>query len=269
MIDLSELKEHINNKGKIVLRPSSLQQFISCPMQWFRGALLQDYRRPKSASEAGSSLHKGAEVGYSEKITTGALPPVSVIKDAIRDEWKTRNENEDIEFADGEDYDSVQAELIEDADLYYPTMQVTNPIAVETRYTFDIDHPIFSSVSGSIDIDLQGGLADIKRTNRATTTTKYLLQQSIYAWLKNESGNLCVEAFIHNVVKNKKAEVMSLNLNIEYAKYVVNTILDVTREFWETGNKNLFRGSNPISNYLCSPQWCGYWEKCDAIKHLR
>lgn len=271
LIDLAQLKEYVNTNGKLVLRPSGLQQFINCPIQWFQASLLHNYQRPAAAAEAGSSLHKGAEVGYTEKIKTGKLPPLSVVTDATVEEWKLRNENGDIEFKDGQDYSKIETELVQDITNYHSeVMQECNPLAVETRYSFDIDHPIFSAISGTIDIDLEGGLADIKRTSKSigNNTAKYILQQSIYAWLKGENGKLCVSGEIHNVVANKDSKVVPLNFNINYAKFIVNQILDVTRDFWETGNVNLFRGSSPVSNYLCSPNWCGYWNSCHYVKEL-
>lgn len=272
MINLDELKDKIENNGKIVLRPSSLQQFINCPAQWFRASLMQDFQIPKAAAEAGSALHRGAEVGYTEKIASGNNPKLDTITDAIRDDWEARNSEYEIIFQDGETKDSIQADLITDAKTYYPVMLETSPVAVETRYTLEIDHPIFSAVSGTIDIDLDGGLADIKRTNKKVTPSmlpKYMLQQSIYAFLKRTSGKSCMKAEIHNVAKGIGSNVLDLELNINYARSVVNSILETTASFWETGNTNLFRGCNPMSNFLCSSKWCGYWEQCPYVKDLR
>lgn len=269
MLLLEKVKEFVAENGKVALRPSSLQQFINCPLQWAMGALLHDYRKPKAASEAGSSLHKGAEVGYAEKIKTGKLPPLSVVTDAVRDEWKARNEADEIIYPADEDYNSIQAELIQDTATYYPIMVETTPKAVEKRYSFDIDHPIFSGVSGVVDIDLVNGIADIKRTSKKTTAAHYLLQQSTYAWLKSVNGDICIDVTLHNVVKTKQVTLIPVDVNVDYAKYIINTILDVTEEFWNTGNTMLFRGSNPVSNYLCSPKWCGYWGECQHVKFLR
>lgn len=271
MIDVEEVKEFINNNGKVTLRPSSIQQFLNCPAQWFRGAVLRDYQKPSAAAEAGSSLHKGAEVGYEEKIKTGRLPPLSVVTDAVNEEWKQRNEELDITYNKGETFENFQTELIGDISTYYTKiMPETQPIAVEKHYEpIKLEHPIFSNIGGTIDIDLEGGLADIKRTKVKSSAPKYVLQLSTYALIKQHNGALCVNADIHNVVRGKDVNVFKLDINIDYAKFVINEILDTTREFFETGNPRLFRGSSPNTNYLCSPKWCGYWDKCEYVKHIK
>ena len=83
------MQDNLKNNGKFVIRPSAIQQFINCPAQWFRANIVGDFIKPAAAAEAGTALHKGAEIGYTEKIKTGNLPPVSVLTDVVVEEWKT------------------------------------------------------------------------------------------------------------------------------------------------------------------------------------
>ena len=269
-IDVDELKEKIQNEGKLILRPSGLQQFLGCPSQWFRAGLLNDFQRPAAAANAGTALHKGAEEGYKDKIATGSLPPISFLTDVVAEEWKKLNEENDMEYAKGEDYHTYESDLIKGMkDYYKDLMPETDPIAVEKRYTVSLDHPVFEAVSGTLDIVLDRGVVDLKHTKRKTDASKYTLQQSTYTFLRQASGEVCNFNEIHNVIRGKGTERLALAPKVDYAKYVINQILDVTEKFYETGDTNLFRGTNSHAYFLCSPQWCGYYSKCPHVKDLR
>lgn len=264
------MQDNLKNNGKFIVRPSAIQQFINCPAQWFRANVIQDPRKPAAAAEAGTSLHKGAEVGYTEKIKTGNLPPLSVLQDVVVETWKVCNSEQEVEFKDGETYQSYESDLLLGISEYHKiVMPDTNPKAVEKRYSIPIDSPVVCEVGGTIDIDLPEGLADIKMTNKKATLQKYVLQQSTYALLKEHNGEKCDFAEIHSVVRKKSAEKLELNVQKEYARTWVNTIIDTLEKFNDTGDVNLFRGSNPVSNFLCSSSWCGYWDKCPYVKGLR
>lgn len=267
-IDWEAFKESIETYGKLVIRPSGVQQFISCPAQWFRVHVLKDFQRPSAAASLGTSLHKGAEVGYEEKINTGKLPPLSVLEDAAVYTWKACNE-QDLEYNEGESFNTMQNDLLTGINSYYNEVMVsTTPQAVEQRYTIEIDSPIVESISGTIDIDLPNGLADIKVTKKKTTASKYIVQQSLYALLKEHNSEPCQKASIHNVVRGKSVEVLDLQLSKDYVKRWVNIIIDTLEKFDETKDPLLFRGCSPTSNFLCSPNWCGYWNICPFVKGL-
>ena len=135
-IDVDELKrkEKIQNEGKLILRPSGLQQFLGCPSQWFRAGLLNDFQRPAAAANAGTALHKGAEEGYKDKIATGSLPPISFLTDVVAEEWKKLNEENDMEYLKVKTYHTYESDLIKGMkDYYKDLMPETDPIAVEKK----------------------------------------------------------------------------------------------------------------------------------------
>lgn len=269
-IDAQELKEKIKEEGKLIMRPSSLQQFLGCPSQWFRSSLLNDFQRPAAAANAGTALHKGAEEGYKAKIKTGELPPVSFLTDVVAEEWRKINDETELEFGKNESYDTYEKDLIHGIKEYYKElMPNTNPIAVEKRYTVAIEHPIFESVSGTVDIVLDRGIVDLKHTNSKTNAAKYVLQQSTYTFLRQANDEVCNFNEIHNVVRGKNAERLALAPKVDYARYIINQVLDLTERFWETEDPSLFRGTNTYAYFLCSPQWCGYWSKCPHVEGLR
>jgi len=268
-VDLEELKDKIKNEGKLRLRPSSLQQFLGCPFQWYQAQIRGDFQRPAAAAVAGTSLHKGAEMGYKDKIKLGQLPPVSFLTDVVAEEWKKLNEENDFEYGKGEDYYTYENDLIKGMkDYYEDLMPITDPIDVEKRYTVKLDHPVFEDISGTLDIVLDRGVVDLKHTKRKTSPDKYVLQQSTYTWLRQQNGEVSNFNEIHNVIRGKGVERLALAPKIDYAKNVINQILDVTEKFYETGDPALFRGTNKYAYFLCSKDWCGYYSKCPFVQGL-
>lgn len=256
--------------GRKRLRPSSLQQFVACRYQYYQAQILNNFQKPNAAAKAGNSVHVASEVGFSEKIKTGELPPLSVVIDAATDEWKKLNEAELI-YAKGETFETYEKDIIKGTeDLYDDTMKRINPIAVEKSYKFDLgDHPVFSAIAGSVDIVEARGIRDIKFTKRKTNASKYVLQQSTYSLLRNRNGEINNTAMIDNVVRNKEVHELPLAIKEDYARYVINDILEVTKKFHETGDESIWTGTNPHVFFLCSPQWCGYWDICPHIAGLR
>ena len=268
-VDVEELKEKIKQEGKLRLRPSGLQQFLGCPFQWYQAQLRENFQRPAAAAVAGTSLHKGAEVGYTDKINTGSLPPVSFLTDVVAETWKEINEEQDLEYGKGEDYYTYESDLIKGMkDYYEDLMPITDPVAVERRYTVKLDHPVFEDISGTLDIVLDRGVVDLKHTKRKTNPSKYVLQQSTYTWLRQQNDEVSNFNEIHNVIRGKGVERLALAPKIDYARNVINMILDTTERFLETGDPMLFRGTNSHSYFLCSKQWCGYYSKCPFVKGL-
>lgn len=269
-IDIDMIKEKIRDEGKLVLRPSSLQQFLGCPFQWFQGAIENNFQRPAAAASAGTALHKGAEEGYRDKIKTGALPPISFLTDVVAEEWRKLNDEQDLSYSKDETYEKYESDLVKGMkDYYKDLMHETNPIDVEKRYTVNIEHPIFESVSGTLDIVLDRGVVDLKHTKQKTNANKYVLQQSTYTWLRQANGEVCNFNEIHNVIRGKGTERLALAPKVDYARYIINQILDTTERFWQTGDPTLFRGTNSHSYFLCSEGWCGYYNECPHVKDLK
>lgn len=269
-VDLDLLKEKVSKEGKLILRPSSIQQFLGCSSQWFRSSLLEDFQRPAAAANAGTALHAAAEVGYNEKIAVGALSPLSALTDVAVEEWKKMNQENDLEFSEGESYHTYEKDLVTGITEYYPVMEITDVIATEKRYDITVtDHPVFKGVGGTIDLILDNGIADIKFTKRKTTVEKYLLQQSTYTLLRERHSETVNSNVIHNVIRSKNVEILPLRINTKYAEYVIRQILATVKAFWDTGEESLFRGTNSSAYFLCSESWCGYWTKCPHVSHLK
>lgn len=277
------LRERIKNKiekeGKIVLRPSSIQQFVRCPHQWMRVHLLGEKVVPAAAARAGNALHSAFEYGFTVKKDKGELPSLDEILDIAVQEWKKLNQDEELKYNEGESYLDYEADIIRGVTKYYEEMMpYIEPVMIEQRFTVEIDNPIIEAFSGSADLVVKQGktlhLVDYKFTKRATNASHYLLQQNSYVWLARENGVNLKSSVLHNIVRpttrsDVKINVLEVEFKEKYLKFWVNMMLDALKEFYENGTGLLKGGSDPVTNYLCSPKWCGFWNECPFVEGLR
>jgi len=250
---------------KLTIRPSSISTFVGCNYKWFRQHILGEPMIPNVRMTAGTAVHKGAEVGYTEKIKSGSLPPVSVLKDAAIEEFhkKLKEDEPEMEDTRPEDWERV---ILTDIDLYKPTMEVTQPKKVEERYEIPLGSPVVEKVAGTADIVLDGAIADIKTTARKAVPTHYTLQLSVYALLASRVDNEdYTKAIIHNIVHEKAVHVLPLRLNVPQARFVVNTLIDKIEAYYNDAApaEVLFSG-NPASP-LCSEKYCNYYKVCPFV----
>lgn len=267
-------------QGKTNLRASTVEQFVRCPYQYFQFHVMgKQKRRPSAAAYLGTSVHKGMEVGLTEKIKTGALPPKSVVLDAAHEEWMNLSSDEDIEYNENsnENFSTVDEAVVTGAGIYYEELMPTiQPTATERVLVKPIDHPIFANIQGSIDIEEERGVSDLKVTKDKTQGAKHVLQLSVYGYLRQEEGTPVSYANIDNVIKGRKlgsskmrTARLAVKANADFAKFWIDKILETTAEFHVTGNENLFRGTSPSNSFLCNPNWCTLWDECPYVAGYR
>ena len=265
--------EEQSEQGKIVLRASGMQQFMNCRHQWYNVNILGHKSKPASALSVGTSVHKASEVGFTEQIITGRLSPLSVCEDAAMETWHEEvDKYPDMELREGETFSSLET-IIRDGTkaLYEDIMTIRKPTFVEKRYRKELTHPIVAAIQGTLDIGFENTHSDIKVTAKKTTPMNYIAQQSTYAFLRQDAGEqLDPFAEIYNVIKGKStALILDMPIKPTYAKFIINSILDVTEDFYMTGDESLFFGTSPTTWYLCSPSWCGFWDICPYVEHLK
>lgn len=255
---------------KIILRPSSIQQYINCKAQWFNVHIMGMKTPPAAAANAGTSVHFGAEVGYREKIANGNLPPLSVVLDAAVETWQETVKQGELTYGEGETPEKCEHDIVRGMEDYYNDIMTTcDPIAVEKRYTYNLDHPMVESLSGTLDIVVERGVRDIKFTKKKSTASHYILQQSTYGLLRELNDEKVTHLGIHNVIRGKEAVEFAMPYKPEYAKFWINRILDDLEKFHQTGDESIFQGTSPTTYYLCSEKWCAFYDQCKFVEGLR
>lgn len=264
---------------KLDLHPSGVNGFFDCSYKWFRDNLHNPIRRVGTAAHFGTGLHKSAEVFYKETIakqqwqnynTAYADVAIESFRENIKD-----SEPDDIKDVDIND---LESELVNLSKAYINNASTLDsiPQSVENSYTLELakDENIDININGTLDIEYSDSISDIKTMNRLNNPSKYLIQQGIYAILKESANkdNEVKDLKIHRVVRAKQhIDSISILGNTKnpfttiqdiktYCKQSIDTIAKTLKEFDKTGNEILFRG-NPNS-LLCGEKYCPYYKEC-------
>jgi hypothetical protein len=263
------------NVAEIIVRPSSLDTFLGCSYQWARVFLGGQVTIPNSRAVLGTGIHGGAESIWSDARLGKSKDAINLAaaKDAALECFNQEVEQFGIAYGDDEDESTITSELINGVDAFYedivPYAEI--PTHIEHRFTLGISgHPLIKAVSGTVDylashVKTQ---ADIKTSKRKSNPSSHIIQQSTYKILAEHEGHSVEHIQIHNVVmtKNPVGEILLLEPNVEQAKYVINTLLDVTELVMteQIRPEVLFRG-NP-KYMFCSNKYCTLHSTCPFVR---
>lgn len=252
--------------GKIIIRPSSISTFMNCPYKWYLHNVQGVPMIPNVKMVAGTATHKGAEVGYTEKIKTGKLPPESVMKDAAVEEFHRQLKEEEAKVEEDEDVNEYEKIVVENIDLYKPAMEATQPKSVERHFKKPVESEMVEALEGTADIIGERLVIDIKTTLRKAVPKDYTLQLSAYALLAEAEGIVVTMAKIHNIVNGKAFYELPLKLEKERAQFLIDNLIRSVDEVLVKGvdPELVFRG-NPTS-FLCSEKYCTHYKECKFVK---
>lgn len=266
---------------KTDLHPSSIGSFFECSYRWYRDNLFKPIRRIGIAAHLGTSIHKAAETYYSESIKEKQWAKVRddykcVAIDTFRERLK---DDEPIDIKEV-NLNDIEKSIATNSKNYLENSKKLNrdklPIAVEKSYTVKINSPVIEQIHGTLDIVGDNYISDIKTMSKVKNPKSYILQQGVYAFMRQKAGEDVKDLYIHRVVVPKGyTDCVSIidNLDnpftpidaiIERSKSYVEMIVKTVNEFHKTGNELLFRG-NPES-ILCSPKYCAYYDECKYKK---
>ncbi len=259
----------INNEA-LRIRPSAVESFYGCAYQWGKNFLEGISSIPNSRAAIGTAIHAGAEVMWNEAIAKGEKDPnLSMMTDAAMEAWKEEKEK-GMQYGDNEDEGSCAVEIIKGTEAFIEDIVpfTAIPKAVETFYKVDIDNPLVAELGGTIDYLGKSTIADIKTSKRKSGPEGHTVQQSIYTYLANANGEDIKSNLIQQVVLKKQPEgnILTLDPDIDQAKYLVNGILD-TMELIHKDVAPIETILRPNPKYMfCSPKFCAHYNTCPAIK---
>ncbi|HDZ5024794.1 TPA: PD-(D/E)XK nuclease family protein [Campylobacter jejuni] len=266
---------------KIVIRPSGVSSFFDCPYRWYRDTLYKPIRKVGLAAHLGTGVHKASEVYYKECISSKKwVNYKNDIKDVAIDEF--RKIIKDDEPTDIKEYNlnDIETTIAENTQEYLNKAEKLNnyniPKDVEKTYEIKIKSDFIDSVKGTLDIVGEDYIADIKTMSKFKNAKTYVIQQSIYAFLREKSGDNIKDLLIHRI-NTSKSQVDSVSILedfnnpyitmdalIDKAKFYLKSIIKTCESFNRTGDEILFRG-NPNS-MLCSEKYCAYYKECKYRK---
>lgn len=272
----------------MTLRPSSIGSFINCPYQWYNVFILGKNTIPGARAHLGTAIHKSAEVLWSDAINTGVKDlNISRATDAAVEELHEICKQQPPEYGDDKP-EEIEKLAVEGAKAFINDLApiIDIPLAVEKRYTIEIDNPIIDKISGSLDYVGERSIHDIKTTKNKPVMSNYSLQQGAYALLREGNGeqidNIKIQAVVlKDATAKKQSEAHGLLMDMiedntnpflslesikEQSRYVINNILDTVNVYSKdiVRPEILFRG-NPKS-MLCSNKYCNLYAECPFVK---
>lgn len=263
------------NNEELIIRPSSINTFFSCGYQWAAVFLTGISSIPSSRASIGTGIHKGAEVMWSQAIKKKRKlkkKNMSELHDAAIQEFQ-----EDIKggvsYNEGETQNTCEKEIIAGVNTYIEDIEpfADLPVAVERRYTVEVDNPIVKAISGTVDYITHDTIADIKTSKRKPALNSYIAQQSAYRMLAEQNGVKVKRNVIQGVVltQRPKGMIIPLDTQVPQTKASLQIMLDTLRLAASDTIplEQLFR-PNP-NHYLCSNKYCALHGSCPATKKIR
>jgi len=255
---------------KITIRPSAVDNFMTCPRQWALYHIGGISSIPGGRAAIGTAIHTGVAQEWNESIITGKKDfNVSAMSDLVAAEL-TEMDMEGIQYDLGEDLNTATSAAIAGVRTFTDDiLPFTNiPVAVEERYTIDLDNPVAERLSGTVDYISTDTIADIKTSKRKPVPASHTTQQTIYKLLAEANGRTVNHSLIQGVVLKTKPEghIMELIPQVARTKFAVNTMLE-TLTLFAAGNiapDMLFRGNN--KHYLCSAKYCAHHATCPFVQ---
>lgn len=256
----------------IKIRPSSVDNFVSCPQQWARVYLGGERSIPSCRASIGTAIHKAAEVLWTDSILTRKKDAnYTKLSNAAVDEYTKIDLEDDLNYDSGEDYNTAVTEVAQGVDAFINDIvpYVDIPEAVEIFVSKPIsDNPIITSIGGTIDYLGGGILDDVKTSKRKPIPQSHVVQQTIYKILAEANGHIVNHNRIQGIVLKKSCEghILELEPNVPQAKLLVNTLLDTVKLAAEDkiDLDILFRG-NP-KHFFCSFKYCAFYKDCKFVK---
>lgn len=267
--------------SKVTLRPSGIAGFFDCPFRWYRDTLYKPIRRVGIAAHLGTGIHKAGEIYYKECINSKKWVKYKKdIQDVAVDEFRSKIKEDEPTDIKEVNLNDLEKTIATNTLNYLDNAEALNsgliPLDVEKSYEVKVKSSIIENVKGTLDIVGDGYVGDIKTMSKFKNPKDYVIQQSIYAFLRIHNEENVKDLVIHrvNISKNQvdcksilaeyNNPCISIDTLIDKAKFYLKTVIKTCNEFEKTGNELLFRG-NP-SSVLCSEKYCAYYKECPYRK---
>ena len=257
---------------------SSIVTYTKCGLQYMRRYINKEILPPGVAMLRGTSLHRGQELNYEQKVESKTdLPKKDVVdasvarlEDGIRAEGVLLNHEEEAigkEKVIGKTKDLIVSMAAVLADDVMPNVQ---PVSVESKQliTMPADTP---DLLGFIDvIDADDLIRDLKTSSKAKGQTFWDddVQMTLYslfykAKMGRDPAGIVVDQLIERAKGAEYKPVTTRRGSKDY-QALLNRINAVLKGI----KAGVFIPAN-AGSWWCSPKWCGYWNSCEAVNSER
>jgi hypothetical protein len=255
------------------IHQSTLGMLLRCGEQFRRRYIENEVIPPGVAAGRGTGVHRANETNLKQKVKTGEDMPLSDLKDAARDGFVSAFRNG--VYLPKEDLPAKKRLLNEGLNdclrctaVYREEVApIIKPIAVEETFKISIKG-IEYDLEGRIDYQEEPLVGDLKTTTRAwpKQRIKEEIQVPFYSYVfEQERGQR--PTFRYDVLiarRNKEGVPTSADYqplthicsNRDYRGLLAKLLL-----FEKIMKSGVFPPTNP-TNWICSRQYCGYWNTC-------
>lgn len=260
-------------RGKPYISPSQLSLYTKCGVAYQRRYVEKDIIAPGVAALRGTSIHKGAEANYDQKVHTRRdLKPDHVAQIAVST-FEQTIKHEDV-WLNSEEQGVGRSKVLGEAkDM---TARLATLFGKEVAHKYmpahvELEHKIVLPKSthdllGRIDLVTEDGVVqDLKSRSKKTNPDEIHRdpQLTFYALTyQNKFGKPPKALVIDELVDTKEPSVNSVMTDRGAPDFeaLVNRINAVVKGI----NAGVYTPATPGS-WWCSPKWCGYWATCDYV----
>jgi len=270
-----------------LLSPSQFDRYRKCPRQ-YEYIYVKGLRKPPGVAQVkGSSVHKGAEVTHLHTIETGKPLSLEEATQAVADRWEKDVKNieewiyDDKEVTPGE----MKDRAILNFQIYYQqAVPAIHPVAVEKMWAVKIGSVPVRGIIDLIDrvpVDLSKDdevpttdmdpekenfievVSDLKVTKRKWPDSKVreAPQLTFYALAENVS-RVRVDFLL-----DQKSGTHYKTVRSERTMTDKRILTEDVEQIAELIKQGVFPRCDPtLTNWVCTPKWCGYYEMCKGPK---
>lgn len=261
--------------SKLYLSPTQINMFTRCGEQYRRRYIEGEKLPPGISLIRGSSVHKGAEHNFKQKMGTrkdlskNDIVDISVasFEERVKNEGVMLNEIEKSrgkEIVIGEAKDTTVALSSLYAEVVAPKYQ---PKMVEEETIIELPHSTHD-LKGIIDlVDENDLIVDLKTGSRKKSQEEVDkdAQMTFYSMIhKAKTGKAEKGIVIEQLLDQKKPKnetILTTRNEADY-KAMINRINAVAHAI----NSGIFPPAQPDS-WSCSAKFCGWYHVCQFIKH--
>ncbi|MEW6009629.1 MAG: PD-(D/E)XK nuclease family protein [Candidatus Omnitrophota bacterium] len=238
-----------------------INMYLRCGLQYYLRYVEGIKIPPKAIISLGQSFHQTTRFNYTDKIKTGQDKALSELTDYfVEDFFNRKSQTIWQEDEKPDDFIKEGVSLITLArEQRFPEVQ---PKEVEHEFIIPFENVDYS-LMGFIDlIDQYGIIRDNKTSSKSYTEeqVKTDMQLTCYAYANNVNNPQLTQRVGFDIfVKTKTPKIQVLEGTRSYQDY--KRFLTIVGIVADGIFKNVFLPAS-LGHWACSPDWCGYWDRC-------
>ena len=264
-----------------VFSNSQFNTYRKCPRQYMYAYIKEIVKPPGIAMVKGNSIHAGAEVVHVHTIETGNLMSLGEASQHVAEIFDKNSKRIEDWTIDGEEVkpDFIKERIISNFQVYYEkAVPKIKPVAAEKTFAVKVGTvpvigviDLIDAVPGehTLDDDPEKPAPDIEVVSDLKTTQRMWPEVQIRA-----SSQITLYTMVERTHYGRYDFLLDHKSGTKYKPMkTVRTITDkrILVEDMEQVVDLIKKGNFPrcdptLTNWVCTPKWCGYYDLCKGPK---